>query len=83
MSSGSLLVADASTTPASGSQASLARHAVCTDTIRWFGGHKVVGVNVRDKEGGVVSRTWIEEVQLAMFPEASVAVKVTLVVPSG
>ena len=69
--------------PAAGSHTSLTCHAVSTDTIRWFGGHRVVGLRVRVRAGGVVSRTWTEEELVALFPETSVAVKATLVVTSG
>ena len=82
-SSGSLLVTEAKVTAAAGSQTSLTCHAACTGTIRWFGGQSVVGLSVRVRDGGVVSRTWTDDVQVAVLPEASVAVKVTPVVPSG
>ncbi len=81
--SGSLLVAEANTTPADGSQTSVTCQAVCTGTSWWFGGQSVVGLTARASDGGVVSRTKTEEAHVTLFPEASVAVKVTPVVPSG
>src|SRR5712692_9827781 len=82
-SSGSLLVAEVRMTPTAGSHTSLTCQATWTGTRRWFGGHSVVGLSIRVREGGDVSRTWTDDVQTAVLPEASVAVKVTPVVPSG
>src|SRR5207249_1371293 len=75
-SSGSLLVTEARIAPAVGSHASLICQAAWTGTIRWFGGHRVVGLNARATDGGVVSRTCTEDVQVTVFPEASLAVNV-------
>ena len=82
-SSGSLLVAEARNTPAPRSHTSLTCHAAFTGTIRWFGGHSVAGLSVRFRVGGGVSRTTTDDVQVAWFPETSVAVNMTLVVPRG
>src|SRR5207249_794986 len=82
-SSGSLLVADASTTPGAGSHTSLTCHPASTGTIRWFGGQSVVGLNLRVRDGGSVSRTTTDVAHVAWFPEASIAVNITPVMPRG
>src|SRR5262245_38383988 len=82
-SSGSLLVTETRRTAAAGSQRSLTCQAGCTGTRRWFGGHSVVRSVVSVREGTVVSRTVTPVEQVATFPDASVAVKVTWVAPSG
>src|SRR6266446_646431 len=82
-SSGSLLVAEARTVLAAGSHTSLTCHTACTGTIRWFGGQSVVGPNAKLRDGAIVSRTCTDDVQVAVFPDGSVALKVTPVVPNG
>src|SRR2546422_8897384 len=82
-SSGSLLIAEIRSRPAPPSHTSFTCHAACTGTILWFGGHSTVGFRERVSCGGIVSLTVTGAVQLAEFPEASVAVKVTGVVPRG
>ena len=82
-SSGSLLVADTSATPAPGSHASLTCQLTCTGTIRWFGGQSSGWSTTRLRAGGVASATVTVEVQVATFPELSVAVNTTRVMPSG
>jgi len=82
-SSDSLLATAASTALAFGSQTSVTCHADCTGTIRWFGGHRVVGLSVKVRDGGIVSCTTTDEAHVAWFPVASVEVKATPVVPSG
>src|SRR5882724_5379042 len=83
VSAGSLLAAEARTTPAAGSHTSLTCHAACTGTNRWFGGHRTFGLSAMVSCGGVVSCAVTGTVQLATFPEASLAVNVTGVMPSG
>src|SRR3990172_7037879 len=55
-----------------------------TGTSLWLGGQRTFGLAVREAmTGSVVSTTVTLVVAVALFPEASVAVKVTVVVPSG
>src|SRR5262249_38295309 len=54
-----------------------------TGCSSWFGGQSVVGVVDSVRVGGKVSRTVTALVQVDWWPAASVAVKVTVVVPSG
>src|SRR5262245_19315710 len=82
-SSGSLLVAEVRTTPGAVSQMSLPCQVACTGTKRWLGGNSVVGLSVSVRDGGVVSRTTTDEAQVAVFPEASVAVNATPDRPNG
>ena len=41
------------------------------------------GISVTDSSGGTLSWTVTDEVQADVFPDASVAVKVTAVTPTG
>src|SRR5437762_13002326 len=82
-SSGSVLVADARTMLGTGSHASVTCHAVCTASMRWLGGQRTEGLSVRTRRGGRVSLTITLVVHVATLPDASVAVNVTGVVPSG
>src|SRR2546425_11336542 len=82
-SSGSLLVTPTNRTDVAGSHRSLTCHATCRDTSRWFGGHRTVWSVASVSAGGVLSRTVTPVAQVATFPEASVAVNVTGVTPSG
>src|SRR5437867_8204232 len=81
-SSGSLEVTETSRAVTAGSHRSLTCHPTCTGTKRWFGGHRIVESVTSASEGGVVSRTVTLVAQVATFPDASVAVKLTGVVPS-
>src|SRR5882672_5035346 len=80
-SSGSLLVAEIRMAPAVGSHTSLTCHAVWTGTSRWLGGQSEAGSVCIVRLGGSVSRTVTAVVQVAGLPAASVALKLTSVVP--
>jgi hypothetical protein len=54
-----------------------------TLTVRWSGGQSVAGATETARLGGVVSTTEIVKLACAAFPDASVAVHVTCVVPSA
>jgi hypothetical protein len=79
-----LLVIEIIRTAGIGSQMSTAAALITTGTILWFGGQIALGVaEAAVNVGGVVSTTLTVVVAVELFPDASVAVKVTLVVPCG
>ncbi len=83
LSFGSFDVAENSVTAGFGSQLSLATTVALMFHIVWFGGQRALGLAAAAIVGGIVSRTVTRVSQLDGFPEPSVAVKVTTVVPSG
>src|SRR5262245_24061008 len=63
---------------------SVAETATVTGTRRWFGGHRLFGVaDTEEMTGGVVSTIVTVVEAWAWLPSSSVAVKWTVVTPSG
>src|SRR5437867_10014656 len=79
-SSGSLLVAETRIATAVGSHASLTCHAAWAGTIRWFGGHRTVGLNTSVSCGGVVFCTVTFVTHVATLPDVFVGADGTRVV---
>src|SRR6186997_1597447 len=66
-----------------GSQTSVTVTESQTSTSLWLGGHRTLRSMTTSITGGVVSWTFSSAVQVTSLPASSVAVKVTVVVPSG
>src|SRR5436309_11068666 len=83
LSSGSLLLIEVRTNPASGSQTSATVTVATMSTSLWSGGQSVIVLSVTLIAGGRVSWTLTPAVQVEKLPLSSRAVKVTVVLPSG